>query len=521
MKGIFLHLGLLFVIISGLLPSFVFGQEAYKKHRLSVEIEELIYSKPDEALKIAQHLLSRTSITDYEKAKINLLIAKTYYIKGDYGSALTFLFEEKDFSSHLSDQNKFEIEGLKIGILRDLSLDKEAILLLESLEQKAELLSENQSKTFANAVVNLEKAKFKVKQGNLSEGLELLQKQLSAELLENYPDLVICNTLTLAQTFLAKKELSQSKILFEQALLQIKDRKQLDLYTKTSALSGLASVYFIEKQHEKAALLLNEALSNLKDIHNSFLKETVLRQQIVNSLALNDTINYKKANTLFIKINFESTEKEQDAINVAYNLISEEYSSNYEEQKQSYYNILYKLLLLFLVIVCICFFFWWQFYNRKKSLKEIINYLEITRNNFISKYTEKKEESKKIFIPKETEQIILSKLKRFENSTKFVNKDMSLAVLAGQFDTNTKYLSEIINSNYHVNFNTYINKLRINYIVNKLKDDPNYMNYKISYLAEDCGFTSHSSFTTVFKSITGISPVTFIELLKEEMKEAV
>ena len=118
----------------------------------------------------------------------------------------------------------------------------------------------------------------------------------------------------------------------------------------------------------------------------------------------------KKANTLFIKINFESTEKEQDAINVAYNLISEEYSSNYEEQKQSYYNILYKLLLLFLVIVCICFFFWWQFYNRKKSLKEIINYLEITRNNFISKYTEKKEESKKIFIPKETEQIILSKL---------------------------------------------------------------------------------------------------------------
>ena len=176
---------------------------------------------------------------------------------------------------------------------------------------------------------------------------------------------------------------------------------------------------------------------------------------------------------------------------------------------------------MFLVIVCICFFFWWQFYNRKKSLKEIINYLEITRNNFISKYTEKKEESKKIFIPKETEQIILSKLKRFENSTKFVNKDMSLAVLAGQFDTNTKYLSEIINSNYHVNFNTYINKLRINYIVNKLKDDPNYMNYKISYLAEDCGFTSHSSFTTVFKSITGISPVTFIELLKEEMKEAV
>ena len=58
-------------------------------------------------------------------------------------------------------------------------------------------------------------------------------------------------------------------------------------------------------------------------------------------------------------------------------------------------------------------------------------------------------------------------------------KDISLAVLAGQLDSNTKYLSEIINTHYNVNFNTYINKLRINYIIEKLKTDPNFINYKI------------------------------------------
>ena len=52
--------------------------------------------------------------------------------------------------------------------------------------------------------------------------------------------------------------------------------------------------------------------------------------------------------------------------------------------------------------------------------------------------------------------------------------------------------------------------------VEKLKADPNFMNYKISYLAENCGFSSHSSFATIFKSITGISPVKFIELLNSE-----
>jgi AraC-like DNA-binding protein len=98
---------------------------------------------------------------------------------------------------------------------------------------------------------------------------------------------------------------------------------------------------------------------------------------------------------------------------------------------------------------------------------------------------------------------------------------MSLAVLAGQLDTNTKYLSEIINKHYNVNFNGYINKLRINFIVNKLKSDPNFMNYKISYLAETCGFSSHSTFATIFKSITGITPITFIELLKKEKEEGI
>lgn len=162
---------------------------------------------------------------------------------------------------------------------------------------------------------------------------------------------------------------------------------------------------------------------------------------------------------------------------------------------------------------------WRELFQKKNRLNEIINYLKITRNNFINSITEKKEEVKKAPIPKETERQLLEKLQKFETTKKFTHKDISLAVLAGQFDTNTKYLSEVINSNYHVNFNLYINKLRINYIVEKLKVDSNFINYKISYLAENCGFSSHSSFATVFKLITGISPVTFIDLLKKEKEE--
>ena len=112
--------------------------------------------------------------------------------------------------------------------------------------------------------------------------------------------------------------------------------------------------------------------------------------------------------------------------------------------------------------------------------------------------------------------MILSKMKKFEDSNKFLQKEMSLAMLASQFGTNTKYLSEIINKHLGKNFNNYINDLRINYIVEKLKTTPKYLNYKVSYLAEETGFSSHSSFTTVFKNTTGISPNVFIKLLTKD-----
>lgn len=125
-----------------------------------------------------------------------------------------------------------------------------------------------------------------------------------------------------------------------------------------------------------------------------------------------------------------------------------------------------------------------------------------------------KELPKSLNIPKETESLLANKLKQFENTKLFVQQDMSLATLASHFDTNTKYLSEIINTHKNKNFNSYINELRINYIIDKLKNNSVYSQYKISYLAEESGFSSHSTFATVFKSVTGIPPTTFIDMLK-------
>jgi YesN/AraC family two-component response regulator len=263
---------------------------------------------------------------------------------------------------------------------------------------------------------------------------------------------------------------------------------------------------------------LEEALIYAKKFNNLFLQVRITEQQSTSYLALNDIAKYKSANMLFFELQTETEAQEQEAINTAYNLISDEYTEEHSQDKTHYINILYIVSGLFLIALLISLFFWQKLLQRKRGLDEIMSYIEITRSNLLSSFSpaDKKQEPKKNIILKETEEQILNKLKRFESSKRFINKDISLAVLAGQLDSNTKYLSEIINTHYNVNFNTYINKLRINYIIEKLKTDPNFINYKISYLAENCGFSSHSSFATVFKSITGISPVKFIELLNQE-----
>lgn len=96
---------------------------------------------------------------------------------------------------------------------------------------------------------------------------------------------------------------------------------------------------------------------------------------------------------------------------------------------------------------------------------------------------------------------------------------MSLSGLASYLDTNTKYLSEILKQYKGKKFCDYINGLRILYIMEILYKNPIYREYKISYLAESCGFGSREVFAVVFKKETGISPSYFINNLKRDTQE--
>jgi AraC-like DNA-binding protein len=515
----------LFILLLGFFHSKCNAQTFSNKHNLVDDIESLLNSNPDQSLKVAQYLLSKTNTGNKEKAKANFLIARAYMIKGDYGSALNFLYEEKNYEDYLTEFEKIKVEIAKIDILREISLFEKSKEILDKLQDQFSNshLDKNQ-KLFLEKSIAIEKAKFFLKEKKISEGIALLESQefSSDNNSQEFKELRISYYTTIGNLYIEIKQLAKAESCFQTALKIINQEGDENIYLKIEVLSGLSQVSFLKNEHEKAVNYAEEAFGYAKRFDNLFLQVKLMQQKEKSYLALNNLEEYKNTNAKFFEVQTETEGREQETINMAYNLISNGYDNEYSDEKANYLKIVYIISALLLIVIIGCVFFWQKRVQHKNSLNEVVNYIEITRSNLLSSFsiTDKKNEPKKNIILKETELHILNKLKRFENSKRFLSKDISLAVLAGQLESNTKYLSEIINTHYNVNFNTYINRLRINFIIEKLKTDPNFINYKISYLAESCGFSSHSSFATVFKSITGISPVKFIELLNQEKEDS-
>lgn len=188
-------------------------------------------------------------------------------------------------------------------------------------------------------------------------------------------------------------------------------------------------------------------------------------------------------------------------------------------------NVFIRLsFLLFLGIIGTVIFFRRRQKKQKEMFQKVMDdVLNIKEESFVklaqltpentNNRNQEGEDSK--VMPKETEEAILEELISFEKGGKYLDKNISLSKLASIVDTNPKYLSHVLNTHKEQNFNTYINTLRIKYIVSKLKNNKQYRSYKISYLAEETGFSSHTKFSQAFKAVTNLSPSVFLKELEK------
>lgn len=442
---------------------------------------EMILS-PDQSMEVTDYIEKNFSLQREEKDKVEYLQIKSLFLQNNITAVLPRIAKE---DSELPES----IVILKRSILHFLRIDTPSYPNKDGGRGKDALLSER--------IMHLLHMLEAEKSENTSLALsDLLKNVQSANLLLLREDLLYLSS------FLSDYTLSFSPAFFLKGMMNL---YQGDPAFEIAYAQYLIHVHRLEEVSTLIEQLPNEALEQSTHLYLRYAYYDLLMRYYsqVNDVEQYQNVYRKK------EILFRSIEKMQlSAQNKWFNLFEAGLNKR-DASLRSHLQILLAAIFIagFAVIVLILI--------RSYQLnQQILKY-----QTFISKFNLIKEmRSQPVLqvIPEKTESLLLKKLEDFEKSGAFTQPDLSLQQLAKKLKTNTKYLSEVINTHKKKNFNTYINELRVHYIIERLKHQPQYRLYKIKYLAEESGFTTHSAFAAVFKSYTGLSPINYIQLLKEK-----
>ncbi|QBO59522.1 helix-turn-helix domain-containing protein [Chryseobacterium salivictor] len=161
-------------------------------------------------------------------------------------------------------------------------------------------------------------------------------------------------------------------------------------------------------------------------------------------------------------------------------------------------------------------------FRRKKDLQNKYDKLLLKMKNTDS---EKENESLEEVFAKNSKLDVklIQNLKKgfseFEKSKGFLEKSITAGKLATQLDTNATYLSLFVKEFKGNNFNTYINKLRVEYAIDKIYNEKDWRKYSVEDIASACGFSNRQNFSNFFFEQYGIRPTDFLKQRKKELED--
>jgi AraC-like DNA-binding protein len=102
-----------------------------------------------------------------------------------------------------------------------------------------------------------------------------------------------------------------------------------------------------------------------------------------------------------------------------------------------------------------------------------------------------------------------------ENVDMICAEDFSLQQLAEETDSRRNNVSQVINEVLHKSFSSLLAEYRVKEACRRLNDG-SYDNYTIEAIAQSVGYKSRSSFVSLFKKLTGLSPSEYQKIARQE-----
>lgn len=279
----------------------------------------------------------------------------------------------------------------------------------------------------------------------------------------------------------------------------------------------LANHFYEEKKYNKAISYLNNTIPILeeKDARNIRVLDTyILLANCYSKIGKTNEAMHWLQKLIKLKDQFEDakhktiTKLHKQEIHELENRM--EIITNEEMKEERYKEYTFFLLLSVCIILIFIVF---KYLKKQKTnnarfneLLGKINSLEPKEKNLVQA----------VVINDKKVNAVLDGLERLENQEYFLNTDCDLRSLSKKVKTNTTYLSKIIKTHKAASFNDYINDLRIEYALKRLKNDKKFRSFSVKSIALEIGYKTDNSFTKHFKSKTGLNPSYYIKKINNQ-----
>ncbi len=123
--------------------------------------------------------------------------------------------------------------------------------------------------------------------------------------------------------------------------------------------------------------------------------------------------------------------------------------------------------------------------------------------------------TRRLLISKEQREKLLDRIIHvMEEPELYCDPDFSIDRLAAAIESNSRYVSEVINEEYGMNFRAFLNRYRVKEAMRRLEDIEHYGHLTIKAVAESVGYKSQATFITVFTKETGLKPSLYQHLAR-------
>lgn len=479
----------------------------------------------NKAIKIADSLYQFSS-DPILKSRSLMLSATLYQQKGKFTKAVDYaLSAEQAIDKTDNITWKTRIYGFLASQYRMLKLyDLSKKYADEAIENSKKITDTLASRQMVGLMMQ-EKAYFEIDRKNYKASIRYINfsKNLLKDVKNNNDFFTANNEQLLGLNYFYLNQYPRSLKHYETALSQIKD--QPETFLTGLIYNGISNVYLNTGRITEAEYELNKArkiadqtqfLQLKKEIYDTAERLYLAKKEVTKVGEFK-----KKQDSVKAQLDTEAGSFYDSSLKAA--------ERNNTNAKKS--GIVKNILIILVFAVLLGFFIYFLYYQRAEKMtrqrfRAII--AELNRRAYDKENRERKSENYLSAVTNDdqtslmtslTENKLVKDLEKFESTNVYLKNDISLAALASYCKTNTKYLSYVIKHHKGMDFNNYINSLRINYIIEKLTHDPEYRKYKIATLAEECGFSSQNKFATVFKKVTNISPSVFIRYIQDQSRE--